>query len=134
MLLRRLPRLPTVSSSAGIGCLLSGRRFAKSSSSAAVTFETVDVFSTVPFGGNQLAVCFGAEGLSDGQLQQIAAEFGYSETTFVLPPADGDKNTARVRIFSPSAEISAFSPPKRHGFCSQHLPPSRVCRLQLPSV
>jgi trans-2,3-dihydro-3-hydroxyanthranilate isomerase len=37
-------------------------------------------------------------------MQQIAAEFGYSETTFVLPPADR-ANTAHVRIFTPTREI-----------------------------
>lgn len=37
-------------------------------------------------------------------MQQIAAEFGYSETTFVLPPEDR-ANTAHVRIFTPTREI-----------------------------
>jgi len=69
-----------------------------------ISFETCDVFAAAPFGGNPLAVVFGAEGLSDGQLQKIAAEFGYSETTFVMPPAD-PASTARVRIFTPTAEL-----------------------------
>ncbi len=37
-------------------------------------------------------------------MQQIAAEFGFSETTFVLPPAD-PQHTAHVRIFTPTNEI-----------------------------
>jgi trans-2,3-dihydro-3-hydroxyanthranilate isomerase len=45
-----------------------------------------------------------AEGLSTSQMQAIAAEFAYSETTFVLPPRD-PANTAWVRIFTPSREI-----------------------------
>lgn len=36
---------------------------------------------------------------------QIAKEFNYSETTFVLPPADARAHTARVRIFTPSGEL-----------------------------
>lgn len=67
-------------------------------------YVTVDVFTTTRFGGNPLAVILDGRGLSDGQMQQIAAEFGYSETTFVLPPAD-PANTARVRIFTPTAEV-----------------------------
>ena len=49
-------------------------------------FETVDVFTDRRFGGNQLAVFPDARGLSDGEMQSLAAEFNLSETTFVLPP------------------------------------------------
>ena len=69
-----------------------------------LTYETTDVFTSVAFGGNPLAVVFGAEGLPDSTMQKIAAEFCYSETTFVLPPADLE-HTARVRIFTPVAEL-----------------------------
>jgi len=69
-----------------------------------LTYETVDVFTNAAFGGNPLAVVFGAEGLSGKAMQAIAREFNYSETTFVLPPAD-PANTARVRIFTPSIEV-----------------------------
>ena len=68
-----------------------------------VTYETCDVFTTQCFGGNPLAVVFDAEHLSDATLQKIAAEFNYSEITFVLPPSD-PQNTARVRIFTPVTE------------------------------
>jgi trans-2,3-dihydro-3-hydroxyanthranilate isomerase len=69
-----------------------------------LTYETVDVFTDTAFGGNPLAVVFGAEGLSTEAMQRIAREFNYSETTFVLPPAD-PANTARVRIFSGKREM-----------------------------
>lgn len=70
-----------------------------------VTFETLDVFSSARFGGNPLAVVLDKECcLSDQDMQRIAAEFGYSETTFVLPPRDCE-NTAWVRIFSPTSEM-----------------------------
>lgn len=62
-----------------------------------------DVFTDTRFGGNQLAVLPEAGGLSDRQMQQIAREFNFSETTFVLPPEAG--HTRRVRIFTPTAEI-----------------------------
>lgn len=69
-----------------------------------VPFVTVNVFTETRFAGNPLAVITDARGLTDTQMQQIAAEFGYSETTFVLPPSD-PANTARVRIFTPVTEI-----------------------------
>ncbi len=69
-----------------------------------VLFVTVDVFTAERFAGNQLAVIPDARDLSDDQMQAIAAEFGYSEVTFVLPP-DDPANTARVRIFTPTAEV-----------------------------
>lgn len=67
-------------------------------------FETVDVFTDRRFGGNPLAVFHDAEGLSDAEMQSLAAEFNLSETTFVLPAAD-PANTARVRIFNRTAEM-----------------------------
>ena len=69
-----------------------------------LSFETVDVFTDAAFGGNPLAVVFGAEGLPAEVLQRIAREFNYSETTFVLPPTD-PASTARVRIFSTKREM-----------------------------
>jgi trans-2,3-dihydro-3-hydroxyanthranilate isomerase len=69
-----------------------------------VAYEVVDVFTNTRFGGNPLAVIPDAQGLEDALMQRIAAEFGYSETTFVLPPAD-PQHTARVRIFTPTAEL-----------------------------
>jgi trans-2,3-dihydro-3-hydroxyanthranilate isomerase len=67
-------------------------------------YETVDVFTQDRFGGNQLAVFTDARGLSDAEMQSLAAEMNYSETTFVLPPSD-PANTARVRIFTRSHEM-----------------------------
>jgi trans-2,3-dihydro-3-hydroxyanthranilate isomerase len=62
-----------------------------------------DVFTETRFGGNQLAVLPQATGLSDAQMQQIAREFNFSETTFVFPPEKG--HTRKVRIFTPGREV-----------------------------
>jgi len=70
----------------------------------ALTYETVDVFTDTAFGGNPLAVVFGAERLSAVQMQRIATEFNYAETTFVVPPQN-PAHTARVRIFTPTTEV-----------------------------
>ncbi len=67
-------------------------------------FVTVDVFTDRRFGGNPLAVFPDAAGMTDAQMQAIAAEFNLSETTFVLPPAN-PHNHARVRIFNRTAEM-----------------------------
>ncbi|KAH8050460.1 hypothetical protein JL722_11431 [Aureococcus anophagefferens] len=70
-----------------------------------IAYETLDVFTSSRFGGNPLAVVYDLEQrLTNIDMQHVAAEFGYSETTFVLPPKD-PRNTARVRIFSPTAEM-----------------------------
>jgi trans-2,3-dihydro-3-hydroxyanthranilate isomerase len=67
-------------------------------------YITVDVFTDRAFGGNPLAVVLDAGGLSTAQMQAIAIEFNYSETTFVLPPRDS-ANDAQVRIFTVTSEI-----------------------------
>ena len=67
-------------------------------------YITVDVFTDRAFGGNPLAVVLDAGGLSTAQMQAIATEFNYSETTFVLPPAD-PAHDAQVRIFTVRYEI-----------------------------
>ena len=63
-----------------------------------------DVFTDRRFGGNPLAVIPDAAGLAEDDLQRIAREFNFSETTFVTPPAD-PAHTARVRIFTPTMEV-----------------------------
>jgi len=62
-----------------------------------------DVFTETRFGGNPLAVLPNADGLSAQQMQSIAREFNFSESTFVFPPQAGQ--TRRVRIFTPTREI-----------------------------
>jgi trans-2,3-dihydro-3-hydroxyanthranilate isomerase len=67
-------------------------------------YITVDVFTDRAFGGNPLAVVLDAGGLSTAQMQAIASEFNYSETTFVLPPRE-PAHDAQVRIFTVNREI-----------------------------
>jgi trans-2,3-dihydro-3-hydroxyanthranilate isomerase len=67
-------------------------------------YVTVDVFTDRAFGGNPLAVVLDAGGLSTVQMQAIACEFNYVETTFVLPPRD-PAHDAQVRIFTVNSEL-----------------------------
>ena len=62
------------------------------------------MFATSPFSGNQLAVVLDAGHLTTAQCQALAAEFNYSESTFVGPPADPAAHY-RVRIFTPRTEL-----------------------------
>ncbi|MEM7352808.1 MAG: PhzF family phenazine biosynthesis protein [Acidobacteriota bacterium] len=62
-----------------------------------------DVFTEIRFGGNPLAVLPDAAGLSSEQMQRIAREFNFSESTFVLPAEQG--HTRQVRIFTPIEEV-----------------------------
>ncbi len=67
-------------------------------------YLTVDVFAAHRFGGNPLAIFPWALGLDDWTMQALSAELNYSETTFVMPPAD-PANTALVRIFNRTSEM-----------------------------
>lgn len=67
-------------------------------------FIQLDVFSDRAFGGNQLAVLPRADGLSDAEMQAIAREMNYSESTFVVAATDPDA-LCRVRIFTPASEL-----------------------------
>lgn len=69
-----------------------------------LAYDIVDVFTDRPFAGNQLAVVRGADGLSTEQCQALAAEFGFSETTFPSS-AVVDGAEYATRIFTPGAEI-----------------------------
>ena len=62
----------------------------------------VDVFAESKYQGNQLAVVEEPAGLDDRDMQAIAREMNFSETTFVLERGDG---RARVRIFTPGEEL-----------------------------
>lgn len=66
-------------------------------------YVTCDVFTKTRFGGNPLAVLPHADGLSDQQMQQIAREFNFSESTFVFPAQAGHSRS--VRIFTPAREV-----------------------------
>jgi len=62
-----------------------------------------DVFTNQRFGGNPLAVFPQATGLGTQQMQSIAREFNFSESTFVFPPETG--GTRKLRIFTPVMEV-----------------------------
>jgi trans-2,3-dihydro-3-hydroxyanthranilate isomerase len=67
-------------------------------------FVIADVFTRTPFGGNQLAVFPDAAGLTAAQMQALAREFNFAESTFVLPARD-PRCVAEVRIFTPRSEM-----------------------------
>lgn len=82
-------------------------------------FYILDVFTRSAFGGNQLAVLPDARGLSSDGMQKVAREFNFSETTFVFPATD-DSATARLRIFTPRAEVDFAGHPTVGTACALH--------------
>ena len=70
-------------------------------------FVQVDVFTSVPLEGNQLAVFADGSGLSDAEMQALAKETNLSETTFILPrdPAIERERGVRARIFTTTEEL-----------------------------
>jgi trans-2,3-dihydro-3-hydroxyanthranilate isomerase len=69
-----------------------------------VAFSIVDVFAEEKYAGNQLAVVRRGDGLASDDMQKIAREINFSETTFII----GDtrrRGGFDVRIFTPAAEL-----------------------------
>jgi trans-2,3-dihydro-3-hydroxyanthranilate isomerase len=66
-------------------------------------YVIADVFTDRALAGNQLAVFTDARDLDELTMQELALEFGFAETVFVLPPREG--GTVRIRIFTPGEEI-----------------------------
>ncbi len=98
------------------------------------TFHIVDVFSSTPFGGNQLAVLPDAASISTEGMQKIAREFNFGETTFVLPK-NHSANNFRVRIFTPRVELDFAGHPSVGTACAlvmaQRVRPGDPIRLIL---
>jgi trans-2,3-dihydro-3-hydroxyanthranilate isomerase len=70
-------------------------------------FVQVDVFTSVPLEGNQLAVFADGRNLTDAEMQALAKEMNLSETTFILPrdAAIERERGVRVRIFTVNEEL-----------------------------
>lgn len=68
------------------------------------TFYILDVFAEEKYAGNQLAVVRDADDIPDEEMQRIAKEMNYSETTYVLSEKEHNGGWD-VRIFTPQAEL-----------------------------
>ena len=67
-------------------------------------FYIVDVFTDKKYAGNQLAVFLDAGNLSSEEMQKIASEINFAESTFVTK-LDKENNKAEIKIFTPSQEM-----------------------------
>lgn len=67
-------------------------------------FYIVDVFAEEKFAGNQLAVVKDAKSLSSAEMQKIAKEMHFSETSFILSD-EKQHGGYDVRIFTPETEL-----------------------------
>lgn len=70
-------------------------------------YVTIDVFTSNPLEGNQLAVFLNGDGLSTEQMQALAKETNLSETTFIMPRSfeETKEKGHRVRIFTVHEEL-----------------------------
>jgi len=71
---------------------------------SSLSFYIVDVFGSKKYTGNPLAVVLSSPDLPSEQMQQIALEMNYSETTFILASSPQEKGFP-VRIFTPTKEV-----------------------------
>ncbi|MEM7376553.1 MAG: PhzF family phenazine biosynthesis protein [Pseudomonadota bacterium] len=67
-----------------------------------IAVHRVDAFQLNGRGGNPAGVVLDADGVSDAQMQQVAAKVGAPETAFVLASHACD---FRLRFFTPAAEV-----------------------------
>ncbi len=70
-------------------------------------FVHLDVFTSRPLEGNQLAVFTDARGLTGEEMQQLAREMNLAETTFILPREAATERSQghAVRIFTVHEEL-----------------------------
>lgn len=64
--------------------------------------KQIDAFTNRAFGGNPAGVVMSADGLKDGEMQNIAKEMNLSETAFILK---SNKADFRIRWFTPKKEV-----------------------------
>jgi trans-2,3-dihydro-3-hydroxyanthranilate isomerase len=95
-----------------------------------VRFFILDVFAESKLSGNQLAVFLDPEKLSTNQMQRIAQEMHYSETTFVNSRVRKDKGYD-VRIFAPQTELPFAGHPT---LGTAYVIQSQVIRRPVPEV
>ena len=72
-----------------------------------LAFYILDVFAEKKYAGNQLAVFRQAASLSGDEMQQIAREINFSETTFILSD----------EIQNGGFDVRIFTPPRRGALC-----------------
>jgi len=71
-----------------------------------IGIKQVGAFMDTPLTGNPADVVLHAEGLTDREMQAIAAEMALSETAFLLPPTGGNADV-RLRWFTTTTVFSA---------------------------
>lgn len=94
-------------------------------------FKQVDVFTTVPYKGNPVAVVLDGDGLTTGQMQAIARWTNLSETTFVCAPTHADADYL-LRIFAPLTELPFAGHPtlgSAHAWLSSGMAPKKAGTL-----
>ena len=68
-------------------------------------YYIVDVFAENQYSGNQLAVFLNTAALSKSEMQSIALETNFAETTFIESNQKNEDGSYNVRIFTPGTEV-----------------------------
>ena len=102
--------------------------------SSQLSFSTIDVFTTEPFKGNQLAIVKIPHGstLSQELKQTIAREFNYSETVFLHSPEVSTSSKYRIDIFTLQGELPFAGHPtigSIYYICQNAIPPLSEVQL-----
>ena len=100
----------------------------------ALDFSIVDVFAEEKYAGNQLAVVKNARSLSTSQMQKIANEMHFSETTYILSRKQPNGGYD-VRIFTPEKELQfAGHPTLGTAYVIKHLEPNNTAEQILVNL
>ena len=91
-----------------------------------MNFYIVDCFAESKYQGNQLAVFVPDFNITEKEMQQIANEMGFSETTFILSGKQSNGGYD-VRIFTPDVEVPfAGHPTLGTAYVIHHIMEARV--------
>lgn len=88
----------------------------------------VDAFTQEKFLGNPAGVVLKADGLTDGQMQDIAREMNCSETAFILSPS-GPDHDVWLRYFTPKVEVPICG----HATIAAHYVRAKVNNISFPA-
>ncbi len=93
-------------------------------------FYLVDVFAETKYSGNQLAVFRDSGRLTGPQMQRIAQEMHYSETTFITSEKEHDGGYD-VRVFTPEQELPFAGHPT---LGTAYILQSKIIKRPVPQV
>lgn len=90
----------------------------------------VDAFTTTPDKGNRAGVVLDASGLTEDEMQALAALVNVSETAFMIPTPDSPHHELHVRYYTPTVKV----PTCGHATIGSHYARARALGLSDTTV